>query len=73
MVRIASTGSSIQARIPQAECSARPNRSSCCIFTGDFAATLYYLMGIDEETVLFDRLERPQQLIGGKKIGGVLA
>ena len=30
-------------------------------------------MGIDEETVLFDRLERPQQLIGGKKIGGVLA
>ncbi len=40
---------------------------------GDFAATLYYLMGIDEETVLFDRLERPQKLVIGKKIDGVLA
>ncbi len=39
----------------------------------DFAATLYYLMGIEEETVLFDRLDRPQKLILGTKIDAVLA
>jgi hypothetical protein len=38
----------------------------------DFAATLYHLMGVDPETVLYDALNRPHHLVIGKPIDGLL-
>lgn len=39
---------------------------------GDFAATLYHLLGVPAETVLHDSLNRPHQLVIGQPINGVL-
>jgi uncharacterized protein (DUF1501 family) len=39
----------------------------------DFAATLYHLMGVAAETVVYDRVDRPHALILGKPIDGILA
>ena len=39
----------------------------------DFAATLYHLLGIDQETVLYDQSDRPHPLIIGKPIDELLA
>jgi len=39
----------------------------------DFAATLYHLMGVDPETVLYDAVNRPNRLVIGKPIDGLLA
>lgn len=39
----------------------------------DFAATLYHLLGISSNVVLYDGLGRPRQLVVGKPIEGILA
>ncbi|MBI3469321.1 MAG: DUF1501 domain-containing protein [Planctomycetes bacterium] len=39
----------------------------------DFAATVYHLLGIPAETVIYDSLHRPHQLIIGRPISGILA
>lgn len=39
----------------------------------DFAATLYHLLGIPADTVLYDRTERPHQLVIGKPVVEVLS
>lgn len=39
----------------------------------DFCATVYHLLGIPEETVIYDNLHRPHQLIIGKPIEPILA
>lgn len=39
----------------------------------DFAATLYHLMGVPEETAIYDSLDRPHQLVIGRTIDGILA
>ena len=39
----------------------------------DFAATVYHLLGVPPETVLYDQSQRPHPLIIGKPIEGVLA
>ena len=39
----------------------------------DFAATLYHLLGIDQETVLYDQSDRPRPLIIGRPIDELLA
>ena len=38
----------------------------------DFAATLYHLLGVDPETVLYDSIDRPHRLVLGKPIAGIL-
>ena len=38
----------------------------------DMAASIYHLLGIPNDTILYDRQERPHQLIAGKKIDAVL-
>jgi uncharacterized protein (DUF1501 family) len=38
----------------------------------DFAATVYHLLGIPADTVIYDSLHRPHQLIIGKPISGIL-
>ena len=38
----------------------------------DFAATLYHLLGVDPETVLYDSIDRPHWLVLGKPIAGIL-
>jgi hypothetical protein len=39
----------------------------------DLAATVYHLLGVPQDTVIYDQLERPQHLIIGKKIDGIIA
>ncbi len=39
----------------------------------DFAATIYHLLGIPQDTIIYDSLQRPHQLIIGKPIAGILA
>jgi hypothetical protein len=39
----------------------------------DFAATIYHLLGVAPEAKIYDRLDRPHQLIVGASIAGVLA
>ena len=39
----------------------------------DFAATLYHLMGVAEDTVIYDSVDRPHQLVIGKTIHEILA
>ena len=39
----------------------------------DFAATIYHLLGVDPDTLLYDAIDRPQQLVIGKPIDGILA
>jgi hypothetical protein len=36
------------------------------------AATIYHLLGIDSETMIYDKLERPHRLIAGKPIEAIL-
>lgn len=38
----------------------------------DMAATLYHLLGIDPEAILYDRSRRPHQLVVGRPIEGIL-
>lgn len=38
----------------------------------DMAATIYHLLGIDRETVIYDSTGRPQRLVIGHPIEGVL-
>jgi len=38
----------------------------------DVAATIYHLLGIDSETMIYDKLERPHRLIAGKPIEAIL-
>lgn len=39
----------------------------------DLAATVYHLLGVDPETLLYDQTNRPHSLVIGRKIDGVLA
>jgi hypothetical protein len=39
----------------------------------DMAATIYHLLGVPEDTIIYDQLKRPQHLIIGQKIDGLLA
>ena len=39
----------------------------------DFAATIYHLLGIPPETTIYDRSDRPHQLVEGNPIRGILA
>ncbi len=39
----------------------------------DLAATVYHLLGVPEETMVYDRTHRPSHLIIGKKIDGILS
>jgi uncharacterized protein (DUF1501 family) len=39
----------------------------------DMAATIYHLLGIPADTVLYDRQRRPHQLVVGRKIDEILA
>ncbi|MBC8353783.1 MAG: DUF1501 domain-containing protein [Planctomycetes bacterium] len=39
----------------------------------DMAATIYHLLGIRDDTVLYDRETRPHKLVVGKKIDAILA
>ena len=39
----------------------------------DFAATLYHLLGVPDDTTLYDQINRPHRLVVGKKIGAILA
>ncbi|MCA9071502.1 MAG: DUF1501 domain-containing protein, partial [Planctomycetaceae bacterium] len=39
----------------------------------DFAATIYHLLGVPSNTILYDQSQRPHPLIIGKPIEGVLA
>jgi hypothetical protein len=39
----------------------------------DMAATIYHLLGVPENTIIYDQLKRPQHLIIGQKIDGLLA
>jgi hypothetical protein len=39
----------------------------------DMAATLYHLLGIPADTMLYDTLQRPYPLILGRKIDALLA
>ena len=39
----------------------------------DFAATLYHLLGVPADTVLYDQSRRPHHLVIGKPIEGILA
>jgi hypothetical protein len=38
----------------------------------DLAATVYHLLGVPEETTIYDQLNRPHHLIIGQKIAGLL-
>lgn len=38
----------------------------------DLAATVYHLLGVPAETVLYDQTHRPHTLVGGQKIDGLL-
>jgi hypothetical protein len=40
---------------------------------GDLAATVYHLLGVPSDTVLYDQFRRPQQLIVGQPIEGILS
>ncbi len=39
----------------------------------DFAATIYHLLGIPAETILYDQDQRPHQLVIGQRIEPLLA
>lgn len=39
----------------------------------DFAATVYHLLGVPDDTVLYDQSQRPHSLVVGQPIEGVLA
>ena len=39
----------------------------------DMAATIYHLLGVPADTVLYDRQRRPHQLVVGQKIDAMLA
>jgi hypothetical protein len=39
----------------------------------DMAATIYYLLGVPDDTIIYDQLKRPQHLIIGQKIDGLLS
>jgi hypothetical protein len=39
----------------------------------DFAATLYHLLGVDPETLLYDAVNFPNRLVVGKPVDGILA
>jgi len=38
----------------------------------DLAATVYHLLGVPEETLIYDQTNRPHALVAGRTIGGVL-
>ena len=38
----------------------------------DFAATVYHLLGVSSDTVIYDALHRPHQLVIGRPISGIL-
>lgn len=50
--------------------AAYPTESPCS--PADFAATLYHLLGVPSDTVIYDRLNRPHRLIIGSTIDAVL-
>ena len=39
----------------------------------DMAATIYHLLGVPPDTVLYDSQRRPHQLLAGQKIDAILA
>jgi uncharacterized protein (DUF1501 family) len=39
----------------------------------DMAATIYHLLGVPAETIIYDQLRRPNSLVIGQKIDGLLA
>ena len=39
----------------------------------DFAATLYHLLGVPDDTILYDSQQRPHRLVIGRPIDGILA
>jgi hypothetical protein len=39
----------------------------------DLAATVYHLLGVPEDTVIYDQTQRPHTLVVGRKIDGLLA
>jgi hypothetical protein len=39
----------------------------------DLAATAYHLLGVPEDTIVFDQFRRPQHLVIGQKIDGLLS
>jgi hypothetical protein len=39
----------------------------------DLAATVYHLLGVPDNTIIYDQLKRPQQLVIGQKIDGLLS
>jgi hypothetical protein len=39
----------------------------------DLAATVYHLLGVPPETILYDQTQRPHHLVIGQKIDGLIA
>jgi len=39
----------------------------------DLVATVYHLLGVPDDTIIHDQLKRPQQLVLGQRIDGVLS
>src|SRR5262249_22215639 len=39
----------------------------------DLAATVYYLLGVPADTIIYDQTHRPHALVDGRKIDGLLS